>query len=244
MSDTALIGGSGFARLAGLEIARRELVTTPYGEPSAELLFGDFGARAWVFLPRHGNGHHHRIPPHRINYRANIWALKAAGVKQIIALAAVGGIAPALAPGQLVLPDQLIDYTWGRAHTFHDRPEDEDAHIDFTAPYNESLRRQLIEAAQAGGVPLATRAVYAVTQGPRLETAAEVDRMQQDGADIVGMTAMPEAALAREAGLAYATLAIITNPAAGRGTGEIEMKTVMKNLEAGGRKALEVIRRF
>ena len=247
MTHTALIGGTGFDRLVGFEVARREAVKTPYGEPSGPLLFGRLGEREWVFLPRHGAGH--TIAPHQINYRANIRALKDTGVTRVIGLAAVGGIAAGLTPGRVVLPEQIIDYTWGRAHTFFDSPDAAVKHIEFSMPYSAPLRAEIIAAATTGGVELATEAVYAVTQGPRLETAAEIDRLERDGASIVGMTGMPEAALAREAGMDYATLAIVVNPAAGRGGdggggGEINMETIAENLEVGGAKVMEIITRL
>ncbi|MGR3914654.1 MAG: S-methyl-5'-thioinosine phosphorylase [Gammaproteobacteria bacterium] len=214
--STAIIGGSGFADLPGLEVARRDAALTPYGAPSAPLLFGRLGGREVVFISRHGAGH--SIAPHRVNYRANLWALKQAGAARVVALAAVGGIAAQYAPGTLALPHQLIDYTWGRAHTFFDC-DDDVRHIDFAAPYDASLRTEILAAARRAGAGLAERAVHAVTQGPRLESAAEIDRLERDGAGIVGMTGMPEAALARELCLPYAAIAMVINPAAGRAPG-------------------------
>jgi 5'-methylthioadenosine phosphorylase len=211
----AIIGGTGLTRLSNLELVRREVIRTPFGEPSGALIFGRVGAGELVFLARHGYGH--TIPPHRVNYRANIWALAHAGVKQVVSVASVGAIRNGLPPGTLLVPHQIIDYTWGREHTFHDCVDRPVVHIDFTRPYDENLRRALLAAAQAAGQPVIDGAVYAATQGPRLETAAEIDRLERDGADIVGMTGMPEAALAREAGLPYAALAVVANPAAGRG---------------------------
>jgi 5'-methylthioadenosine phosphorylase len=174
------------------------------------------GKRDVVFLARHGYGH--TIPPHLVNYRANIWALKhSAAVGQIVSVASAGGIRADLGPGTLVVPHQIIDYTWGRKTTFHESLEQPVVHIDFTEPYDNQLRRQLSEAAQRCGAALSSGGVYAATQGPRLETAAEIDRLERDGADMVGMTGMPEAALAREAELPYATIAVVANWAAGRG---------------------------
>jgi 5'-deoxy-5'-methylthioadenosine phosphorylase len=210
----AIIGGSGFARLAALSDTRREIIRTPYGEPSAALTFGALHGNPVVFLARHGYGH--TIPPHEINYRANLWALHAQEVKHVLAVAAVGGIRADLVTGSLVLPDQIIDYTHGRAATFYTRGERTVRHIDFTDPYCEPMRLACRDAAQAAGVALIEGGTYAATQGPRLETAAEIDRLERDGADMVGMTGMPEAALARELGLCYATIAVIANPAAGR----------------------------
>ncbi len=210
----AIIGGSGLTQLASLDVSRREVVRTPYGEPSGTLMFGRLGDRPVVFIARHGYGH--TIPPHRVNYRANIWALKSVGADRVISVASVGGIRADLGPGKLVIPHQIIDYTWGRKTTFHEGMDQPVVHIDFTEPYDVPLRQQVLEAALAAGEAIADRAVYAATQGPRLETAAEIDRLERDGADIVGMTGMPEAALAREAELPYAAIAVVANYAAGR----------------------------
>ncbi len=211
----AIIGGSGFTQIPGLESVRREVVRTPYGEPSGALTFGSIAGHAVVFLARHGYGH--TIPPHEINYCANIWALHARGVKRVLAIAAVGGIRKDLAPGVLVVPDQIIDYTHGRSGTFFVLADRDVQHVDFTLPYTAAVRTACISAAQRAGETVVDGGVYAATQGPRLETAAEVNRLERDGADIVGMTGMPEAVLAREIGLSYATLAIVVNHAAGRG---------------------------
>ena len=211
----AVIGGTGLTQLSNLDLVRREVVRTPFGEPSAALTFGRIGSRAVVFLARHGYGH--TIPPHRVNYRANIWALAQANVTKVVSIASVGAIRRDLSPGALLIPHQLIDYTWGREHTFHEHVDRPVVHIDFTEPYDSVLREELLKAANAACQRVVDGAVYAATQGPRLESAAEIDRLERDGADIVGMTGMPEAALAREAGLAYAAIAVVANQAAGRG---------------------------
>ena len=210
----AIIGGSGLSRLAGLEVTHREAVRTPYGEPSGRLTFGNLLGCPIVFLARHGD--EHTIAPHAINYRANLWALREQKADGIVCVASVGGIRSDLAPGTIVIPDQIIDYTWGRRSTYFegDAPV---THIDFTEPFTQDLRVRLLAAASACGEPARDRAVYAATQGPRLETAAEIDRLERDGADIVGMTGMPEAALARELDLRYAAVCLVTNFAAGRG---------------------------
>ncbi len=229
----AVIGGTGLQRLEGLELLGREAVETPYGAPSAPLARGRLAGRELLFLARHGEGH--TIPPHRINYRANLWALKEAGAPRILAVAAVGGIDPDLAPGELVLPDQLIDYTHGREATFFDgdgTPEGV-VHVDFTEPYDGALRELLRRAAEAGGVPLRDGGCYGCTQGPRLETAAEIRRMARDGCTLVGMTGMPEAALARELGLPYCCLAVVANAAAGLAQGPITMEQIHTALEEG-----------
>ena len=212
----AIIGGSGLTQLANLEITHRRIVRTPYGEPSGPLTFGCMGKAEVVFLARHGYGH--TLAPHEINYRANLWALHAQGVTHVIAVATVGGIAENLGAGMIAVPDQIIDYTWGRPSTYFEGSEQPVTHIDFTHPYDQDTRRMAIDAAQAAGVPVVVGGTYAATQGPRLETKAEIDRLERDGATMVGMTGMPEAALARELHLPYAALAVVVNPAAGRGS--------------------------
>jgi 5'-deoxy-5'-methylthioadenosine phosphorylase len=212
----AVIGGSGLTQLANLEITHRKIVRTPYGEPSGPLTYGHIGAQEVVFLARHGYGH--TLAPHEINYRANLWAIQAQEVTRVIAVCTVGGIAPSLGAGMIVIPDQIIDYTWGRPWTYFEGAEEPVTHIDFTHPYSEELRALALAAARDVGVPVVDGGTYAATQGPRLETKAEIDRLERDGATLVGMTGMPEAALARELGLAYAHLAVVVNPAAGRGT--------------------------
>ena len=211
----AILGGSGLARLSTLTETRRLAVRTAYGEPSAPLTLGRIAGREVMFLARHGD--EHSIPPHEVNYRANIQALKDAGVRRVAAVATVGGIRRAFGPGALVAPNQIIDYPWGRRSTFFDGPGAKVTHIDFTEPYSAALRAAILAAAQACGEPVADGGVYAATQGPRLESAAEILRLERDGADLVGMTGMPEAALAREAGLEYAAIAVVANHAAGKG---------------------------
>jgi 5'-methylthioinosine phosphorylase len=214
----AIIGGSGLTQLSSLEVERRKVMRTPYGEPSGALTFGRIGACEVVFLARHGYGH--TIPPHEVNYRANLWALREAGADTVVSVASVGGIRNDIWPGTLVLPHQVIDYTWGRASTYFEGPGQPVNHIDFTEPYSRTLREALLAAAGAAGERIMDGGVYAATQGPRLESAAEINRFERDGADIVGMTGMPEASLAREIGLAYAAIAVVANYAAGRGDSE------------------------
>ena len=211
-----IIGGTGLTQLANLEITKRQIVRTPYGEPSGPLTFGRIGGEEVVFLARHGDGH--TLAPHEINYRANLWALQEKGVTRVIAVCSVGGIAADLAAGTIALPDQIIDYTWGRPQTYFEGAQQPVTHIDFTVPYDEETRRLLLQAARDAGEPVVDRGTYAAVQGPRLETKAEIDRLERDGATMVGMTGMPEAALARELKLAYAALAVVVNPAAGRGS--------------------------
>jgi len=210
----AVIGGSGLSQLANLDVSHREVLRTPYGEPSGAVTFGQICGCPVVFLARHGHGH--TIPPHEVNYRANIWALSQRGAVGIISVASVGSIRADLRPGDVVIPHQIIDYTWGRKSTFHDGRDRKVTHIDFTEPYDRALRARLIAAAAAAAIRVCDAAVYAATQGPRLETAAEIDRFERDGADVVGMTGMPEAALARELAIPYAAISVVANYAAGR----------------------------
>lgn len=227
----AIIGGSGLTQLANLEITSRQIVRTPYGEPSGPLTFGRVGGRDIAFLARHGYAH--TLAPHEINYRANIWGLHNRGVKCIVAVCTVGGITPAHPAGSIAVPDQLIDYTWGRRSTFFEGSEQPVTHIDFTNPYDETTRQMCIAAAQDANVPVVTTGTYAATQGPRLETRAEIDRLDRDGATIVGMTGMPEAALARELGMQYAMIAVVVNSAAGRreSAGGIQLEELSKVIE-------------
>ena len=234
-----IVGGSGLTRLQAMVVDRQEIVTTPYGEPSAPLTFGRFDGCPVVFLPRHGSSH--TIPPHRVNYRANLWALKSAGVERVVGMAAVGGITAVMEPGQLAVPDQIIDYTWGREHTLFEVDLTSVTHIDFTEPYCEDLRRDLLAAAERVGVHVLDGGTYAATQGPRLESAAEITRLERDGCDVVGMTGMPEVALARELGLCYASLTLSVNWAAGKSEGPITMAEIEHNLQWGMAQARKVL---
>jgi 5'-methylthioinosine phosphorylase len=231
MSGIAIIGGSGLSSLEGLVITRREVMETPYGDPSSALTFGVYSGKQVMFLARHGD--EHSILPHRVNYCANLAALQQAGATQVIAVCAVGGISADMPPGKLVIPDQIIDYTGSRRQTIYAEQRNNIAHIDFTEPYCASLRTCLIAAAVNTGIDIATAATYGATQGPRLETAAEINRMENDGCHIVGMTGMPEASIARELGLCYAVIAVSVNYAAGRADGPIEMREIERNLTAG-----------
>jgi 5'-methylthioadenosine phosphorylase len=212
----AIIGGSGLTTLSSLDVSHREVVRTPYGEPSGAVVFGQIAGQPAMFLPRHGYGH--TIAPHMVNYRANLWALHHHKASGIISVASVGGIRDDLQPGEIVVPNQIIDYTWGRKSTFFEGNGTPVTHVDFTEPYDADLRQRIVKAAAALGIEIKVGGVYAATQGPRLETAAEINRFERDGADLVGMTGMPEAVLARELGLPYAAINVIANHAAGRGS--------------------------
>lgn len=239
MSELAIIGGTGLTTLKGLNIARREVRRTPYGEPSGPFIHGEYGGKEVVFLARHGPGH--TIPPHRVNYQANLWALKDMGVTQVIAVAAVGGIREDMAPGRIAFPDQIIDYTYSRAQTFFETDLIEVTHIDFTEPYCQDLRDHLIEVARQLGLEAVENGTYGATQGPRLETAAEIDRMEKDGCDLVGMTGMPEASLARELELCYCSCSVVANWAAGRGEGPISLESIDANLKNGMAKVRSLL---
>lgn len=212
----AIIGGSGLTTLSNLDVSHREVVRTPYGEASGAVVFGQICGQPAMFLPRHGYGH--TIPPHMVNYRANLWALHHYQATGVISVASVGGIRSDLQPGDIVLPHQIIDYTWGRKSTFFDGNGTPVTHIDFTEPYDRELCRRIRLAGEQLGLEIKLGGVYAATQGPRLETAAEVNRLERDGVDLIGMTGMPEAALAREIGLPYAAINVVANHAAGRGS--------------------------
>lgn len=239
MSKIAIIGGTGLTSLAGVEITETKEVDTPYGSPSGALSFGQMGDKEIIFLPRHGNPH--TIPPHKINYRANIHALKENDVMDIIAVNAVGGITSEMRPGRIVIPEQIIDYTYDRKHTFFEDELDKVTHIDFTNPYNSDLGKQIATASLMSGLDVFIGGVYAATQGPRLETASEVNKLEKDGCDIVGMTGMPEAALARELDINYACLALVVNWAAGKTDGAITMEVIELNLNNGIEKIKTVL---
>jgi 5'-methylthioinosine phosphorylase len=240
----AIIGGSGLTQLGSMAVTRRGVSSTPYGEPSGALSFGRIGRGEVVFLARHGDGH--TIAPHEINYRANLWALKDAGARSVISVATVGGIPARLRPGTLVVPHQVIDYTWGRAATFFAGPGTPVNHIDFTEPYSSELRARILKAAAACKEAVVDGGVYAATQGPRLETAAEINRLERDGADIVGMTGMPEAALAREIGLQYAAITAVVNHAAGRGDSAraISLEAIEAILQEAMGRVRRILERF
>ena len=229
MSKIAIIGGSGVTNMPGLTLSHREMVKTIYGAPSSPLIHGKINDKDIIFLARHGG--RHTIPPHMVNYQANIKALHEVGVTHVIALAAVGGIAEDCADKCIVIPDQIIDYTYGRFHTFYSAKHDTFEHIDFTEPYSAVIRERLLAAAKSAGVPLVSQGVYGATQGPRLETAAEIKRMENDGCTIVGMTGMPEASLARELGLEYACCAMVVNRAAGKSSAGISFSEIETNLK-------------
>lgn len=227
----AVIGGTGVYKLADLQDVETRDLDTRFGRPSGPVRIGTLHGQRVAFLARHGEGH--SVPPHQVNYRANLQVLKDLGARRVLALNTVGGITDAFGPRVLACPDQLIDYTWGRISTICEEPGSEVLHVDFGEPYTPMLRRAIMAAAADAGVTLVDGGCYGATQGPRLETKAEIRRMLRDGCDLVGMTGMPEAGLARELGLDYACLAIVANWAAGCGTDEeITMEEVLANVAA------------
>jgi len=240
MTTLAIIGGTGLTQLGELNIIKREQLITPYGAPSAEFVTGELNNVQVIFLARHGNPH--SIAPHKINYRANIWGLKQLGIKHIIAIAAVGGITGEMAPAHIAIPDQIIDYSYGRLHTFFE--EDAVTHIDLTYPYSQKLRARLISAAAKANIKISPLGVYGCTQGPRLETAAEIMRMERDGCDLVGMTGMPEAALAKELEMEYAGISVVANWAAGKAEGEITMAEIERHLHKGMANTAKLLQAF
>ncbi len=238
-AELAIIGGTGLTSMEGLAIVRREMIKTPYGSPSGPMIFGELDGHAVTFLARHG--HKHSIPPHRINYRANIWALHSVGIRRVVAVGAVGGIAPECTTGAIVVPNQIIDYSHSREGTFFDGKPHDVHHIDFSFPYDEQLRAALLAAGKVANIDTLDGGVYGVTQGPRLETAAEIRRMSADGCTIVGMTAMPEASLARELDISYASCAVVVNPAAGVGNKSIDPAQLQAAIPTGMEKARTLI---
>jgi 5'-deoxy-5'-methylthioadenosine phosphorylase len=238
----AIIGGSGLTQLDNFILNHQQAVKTPWGEPSAPLLFGSLSDQQIIFLPRHGA--EHSIAPHKINYRANIWALHQAGVQSIIAIAAVGGIHADAKPATIIIPDQIIDYSWGRASTFFEDLDTPVTHIDFSWPYSKTLRQQLISAAKHSNISVLPSGTYGCTQGPRLETAAEIVRMEKDGCTLVGMTGMPEAALARELEMDYACCTVVANAAAGKTDQEITMQEIEKHLSVGINNTYRLLHTF
>jgi 5'-methylthioinosine phosphorylase len=227
--DLAIIGGTGVYALAELQDVQAHQPVTPYGPPSGPVRVGSFGGRRVAFLARHGEGH--SLPPHKVNYRANLAALQALGATRVLALNTVGGITERFGPRVLACPDQLVDYTWGRVSTYCEEEGSEVLHVDFGDPYTPALRRQVLAAAARAAVTLVDGGCYGATQGPRLETKAEIVRMRRDGCDLVGMTGMPEAGLARELGLEYACLGIVANWAAGAGPDPDEVITLQDVLD-------------
>jgi len=239
MAKLAIIGGTGLSALDGLDILEQHRVSTPFGSPSSDILECELHGKTVFFLPRHGAKH--TIPPHKINYRANIWALHYLGVDRIVAVAAVGGIRGDLAPSVLAVPDQIIDYTYGREQSFYSDDFTSDKHIDFSYPYDENIRQQLLQSALNNKITIVNGGTYGATQGPRLESAAEIKRMAQDGCAMVGMTGMPEATLARELNIAYGTCALMVNWAAGLSDGLITMAQIEQTLAGGMTQVKQIL---
>jgi 5'-methylthioinosine phosphorylase len=243
--DLAIIGGTGIYSLAELQDAEAHQPVTRYGALPGPVRVGMLAGRRVAFLARHGEGH--SLPPHKVNYRANLAALQALGASRVLALNTVGGITGRFGPRVLACPDQIIDYTWGRISTLSEEAGSEVLHVDFGDPYTPSLRAAILAAAQRAGVAVVDGGCYGATQGPRLETRAEIARMRRDGCDLVGMTGMPEAGLARELGLEYACLAVVANWAAGAGPDRDEVITlqdVLDNVAAASAGIEPLLRRL
>ena len=242
MSKLAIIGGTGLTQMDGLTITSTKTLETPFGQPSAPYVIGTIDGNEIIFLARHGDPH--IIPPHKINYRANIWGLKQLGVSEIIAVAAVGGITAKMEPAHIALPDQIIDYSYGREHTFFADDLDAVTHIDFTFPYDKALRSHLIKIAEIQNIQISPTGTYGCTQGPRLESTAEIIRMERDGCDLVGMTGMPETALAKELNIAYACITVVANWAAGKSEGEISMDEIEHYVKKGMTDVSQLLTQF
>jgi 5'-methylthioadenosine phosphorylase len=240
----AIIGGSGLSTLTNLHVSRKVVATTAWGEASSPISIGEVQGEACMFLARHGP--QHTIPPHRINYRANLQALKNAGASSVLAVGSVGGIGADCAPGSIVIPDQLIDYTSGRASTFFDASDRSVVHVDFTHPYSRTMRANVLTAAARANVPARDGGVYGVVNGPRLDTAAEINRYERDGCLVVGMTGLPEAALARELDLPYCAITVVSNWAAGRGDSvhAISLDQLRTTLDAAMNRTRAIIECF
>ena len=234
----AIIGGRGLTQLANLKITHQQVMRTPYGEPSGAFMFGTLNEHEVIFLARHGYGH--TIPPHLVNYRANLWVLREQGADAIISVATVGGIRADLKPGVIVVPDQIIDYTHGRDATFFETRDKPYSNADFTFPYSAKLRNRILRGAKIAKQSSVDGGVYAATQGPRLDSIAEINRYERDGADMVGMTGMPEAALAKELELEYAIIAVVANYAAGRGDSASGIN--IESVNATATEAMERVR--
>jgi len=229
--DLAIIGGTGLYKFPGLENVERHALATPFGAPSGDIVLGTLVGKRVAFLARHGESH--TLAPHRVNYRANVWALHHLGARRVVGVNAVGGITEKMGPRVVVVPDQIIDYTHGRFDSFCDVEGAKVEHVDFTEPYSPALRTELVVAGKGANIAVVDGGCYGATQGPRLETRAEIARMRRDGCDLVGMTGMPEAALARELGVEYACLALVANWAAGcGGEASISLPEIFANLEA------------
>jgi len=235
----AIIGGTGVATLDGFNQCENKCYDTPYGKISSPLLVGTYKDSEITFLQRHGANH--SIPPHKINYRANIWSLKQHGIRTVIGLNTVGGISAECHTGAIVIPDQILDYTYGREHTFFDGIDSQVKHVDMNQPYHEAVRGCIYQACECAGVVIVGTGAYAATQGPRFETPAEITRLRRDGAAIVGMTGMPEVGLAKELGLPYASICLVVNAAAGQSGSSISLSEIRDALDSGKQKISHIL---
>jgi 5'-methylthioadenosine phosphorylase len=239
MTKIGIIGGSGLYEIKGFTLKGKKSVTTPFGKPSDQYLIGEIDNREVIFLPRHGKKHN--IPPHMINYRANIWGFKKLGIERIISVSAVGGIKKGLKPGDIVILDQILDMTKTRKSTFYDG-KDGVIHIDFTEPYCPELRKILLTAGKRAKIPLKKVGTYVAVEGPRLETASEIRSFSILGGDVVGMTGMPEASLARELEICYAGLSVVANYAAGISRKKLTVAEVMEAMKKSTEKIKQLLK--
>lgn len=235
----AIIGGTGVYDPAILTNTREIKVETPYGEVRPTV--GEYNGVEVAFLPRHGAGH--TVPPHRINYRANIWGLRRLGVKRILATTAVGSVNPEMRPGEMVIIDQFLDFTKGRPSTFFEGGPDGVIHVDYTEPYCPQVRAVIRKAATELGYKLHDQGVYVCTEGPRFETPAEIRMFAKLGGDLVGMTNVPEVVLAREAGICYATISMVTNYAAGIAAGPLTHEEVVALMAENNERLKQLLMR-
>lgn len=239
MSKIGVIGGSGLYEIKGFVLKKKRTISTPYGKPSDQYLTGTMGKTEIIFLPRHGS--HHNIPPHMINYRANIWGFRKLGVDRILSISAAGGINKGLKPGDIVISDQILDMTKERKSTYYDGKEGV-IHIDFTEPYCPELRRILLKAGRQKRLSLKNGGTYVAVEGPRLETASEIKSFSILGGDIVGMTGMPEAALARELEICYAGISVVANYAAGISRRKLTVAEVMEAMKDSTEKIKDLLK--
>lgn len=240
MVKIGIIAGSGFYNIGDAHVVKKRGMSTPFGEPSDVHTIFAIGNKEVAFLPRHGSSHH--IPPHKVNYRANLWGLHELGVERILSIGAVGGIKRVFKPGTIVIPDQVIDMTCGRMSSFYDGPDV--IHIDFTEPYCPAMRKVLLQAGTRMGIPLINGGTYVCTNGPRLETSAEIKVFKMMGGDLVGMTGMPEAALAKELELCFTSINVVTNPAAGMGRSRLTTTEVVHTMQQTGKDLKRLIKIF
>jgi len=240
MAKIAVIAGTGLTGMKEFILKEERTIPTPFGDPSASIKIGLLDGIEIAFLARHGDPH--RILPHHVNYRANLYALKEIGITSIIAIAAVGGITAPMHAGVIAIPHQLVDYTYSREQSiFSDTGHGLEHHVDFTEPFTQKVRELLLTSSSQLHINVVGKGVVAVVQGPRLETAAEINKLEREGCDLVNMTLMPEAGLARELAIEYASLALVVNRAAGRFEKEITIEEIVKTRDDAAEKINKIL---